>query len=185
MIHLSSVLFVYFLLYFEQKNYVKQYNNIQDEVYLTIPKSKKTHLKTGFWKLEFMEQQAEIAAKRRQITGRFEEKYIHTALTLPNCLDYHHSIPPNEPHGNSIRRTHTQGLVYKRYNHRFKSTVIIISTKYSWNLKYIQIIRYRKKYQLKALKTYKGLLPFYICCYNDHQKTIKPFFAKKYVNLGM
>ena len=88
MIHLSSVLFVYFLLYFEQKNYVKQYNNIQDEVYLTIPKSKKTHLKTGFWKLEFMEQQAEIAAKRRQITGRFEEKYIHTALTLPNCLDY-------------------------------------------------------------------------------------------------
>ena len=84
MIHLSSVLFVYFLLYFEQKNYVKQYNNIQDEVYLTIPKSKKTHLKTGFWKLEFMEQQAEIAAKRRQITGRFEEKYIHTALTLPN-----------------------------------------------------------------------------------------------------
>ena len=71
MIHLSSVLFVYFLLYFEQKNYVKQYNNIQYEVYLTIPKSKKTHLKTGFWKLEFMEQQAEIAAKRRQITGRF------------------------------------------------------------------------------------------------------------------
>ena len=91
MIHLSSVLFVYFLLYFEQKNYVKQYNNIQDEVYLTIPKSKKTHLKTGFWKLEFMEQQAEIAAKRRQITGRFEEKYIHTALTLPNCLDYAYS----------------------------------------------------------------------------------------------
>ena len=91
MIHLSSVLFVYFLLYFEQKNYVKQYNNIQDEVYLTIPKSKKTHLKTGFWKLEFMEQQAEIAAKRRQITGRFEEKYIHTALTLPilvEQLDY-------------------------------------------------------------------------------------------------
>ena len=60
-----------------------------------------------------------------------------------------------------------------------------ISTKYSWNLKYIQIIRYRKKYQLKALKTYKGHQPFYICCYNDHQKTIKPFFAKKYVNLGM
>ena len=98
---------------------------------------------------------------------------------------YHHSIAPNELDGNSIRRTHTQGLVYKRYNHRFKSTVIIISTKYSQNLTYIQILRYRKKYQLKALKTYKGHQPFYICCYNDYQKTIKPFFAKKYVNLGM
>ena len=89
--------------------------------------------------------------------------------------EYHHSIAPNELDGNSIRRTHTQGLVYKRYNNRFKSTVnIIISTKYSWNLTYIQILRYRKKYQLKALKTYKGHLPFYICCYNHYQKTITP-----------
>ena len=37
----------------------------------------------------------------------------------------------------------------------------------------------------RQLKDIIGENCMYRCCNDDHQKTIKPFFAKIYVNLGM